>query len=204
MFNFDTRLTNNALIAISVRDPNSTCMSSTNATVKDVSLTKLFEVDGGYAAMSFSSVDELNSYIAAVEYTDSLSILSIITARSVVNKVKANVSDATFALIDTTSLTAAETAVQNAMVTYSITATEGGTITFENADVDQTVSYYVGDTLNLTAVTENGYTFTGWQLNGEIVSTSVNYTAVFTKDYNLLAVFTPDYSNNYTFIYSNE
>jgi len=78
------------------------------------------------------------------------------------------------------------TAVFEEIPVYTITATidpaGSGTVTGAG-------QYKEGDTATITAEPADGYKFTGWQENGQIVSTDANYTFTVTADKNFSATF---------------
>lgn len=51
--------------------------------------------------------------------------------------------------------------------------------------------YYPSTALTVTAMPNDGYNFTGWSMNGEIVNNDISYNFIPTKNVNLVATFTP-------------
>ncbi len=73
-------------------------------------------------------------------------------------------------------------ASQTFMVTVASESTEHGTVTGGG-------EFSYGQTCTVTATANEGYFFTGWTWNGEVVSGATTYTFVVTSDMNLVAHF---------------
>ena len=79
--------------------------------------------------------------------------------------------------------------------TYEVTATanpaEGGTIAGEGF-ADGTGTYEHGATCELTAIANDGYSFTGWSINGETITNEDTYSFTVTEAVAVVANFTLD------------
>ena len=75
---------------------------------------------------------------------------------------------------------------QNYTITVSAAPRDGGTVTGGG-------TYQEGQSCTVTATPNNGYTFTNWTENGNVVSTNANYTFTVTGNRTLVAQFQPQY-----------
>jgi hypothetical protein len=80
-------------------------------------------------------------------------------------------------------------------ITVSPSPTNGGTVTGGGA-------FHYGESCNVTATANNGYTFTNWTENGNVVSTQANYQFTVTGSRTLVAHFTVQAPQTYTIIVS--
>ena len=80
---------------------------------------------------------------------------------------------------------------QNYNISVSASPTNGGTVTGGGA-------FHYGDNCTVNATAANGYTFTNWTENGNVVSTQANYQFVVTGNRTLVAHFTTQAPNTYT------
>ena len=72
---------------------------------------------------------------------------------------------------------------QNYTITISANPTNGGTVTGGG-------TYQQGQSCTVSATANNGYTFTNWTENGNVVSTNANYTFTVNGNHTLVANFT--------------
>ena len=79
-----------------------------------------------------------------------------------------------------------EAQTQNYTITVSAAPRDGGTVTGGG-------TYQEGQSCTVTATPNNGYTFTNWTENGNVVSTNANYTFTVTGNRTLVAQFQPQY-----------
>ena len=68
----------------------------------------------------------------------------------------------------------------------------------EGGDIIGVGSYAKGDGVNLTAIAEENYSFKGWYIDTELVSTSPTYTLCAMEDMIVKADFSPDYTTAVT------
>jgi hypothetical protein len=66
---------------------------------------------------------------------------------------------------------------------------EGGVMIDSNVGVHENVTYSYGETVEMTAVPDKGYTFICWKENGEVVSRQKQYTFTAESDRTLTAIF---------------
>ena len=71
-------------------------------------------------------------------------------------------------------------------ITATVTPSGAGTVT-------GTGTYYHGSQCTLTAIANEGYAFSNWMENGEIVSTDATYAFTVTGEHSLVAAFLPTY-----------
>lgn len=84
-----------------------------------------------------------------------------------------------------TALQAAIDGLQRAYYTVALAAFENGTVTGLAADG----KYFAGDSITLTAVPDEGYKFSGWQIGDEIVSENTVYSAMAAENITITPVF---------------
>ena len=72
--------------------------------------------------------------------------------------------------------------LNNYTITVYANPTNGGTVTGGG-------TFQQGQSCTLTAIANNGYTFTNWTINGSVVSSNANYTFTVTGNRNLVANF---------------
>ena len=74
-------------------------------------------------------------------------------------------------------------AVFKKQCTVSVVSTEGGEVKFQDG------KYAEGQGLSITATPDEGYSFLGWKVNDEVVSTNATYSFSVSEDVTLTAVF---------------
>lgn len=62
-------------------------------------------------------------------------------------------------------------------------------VTAQNGSVNGAGTYSIGKTVKLTAAADSGYTFSGWYIDGKLVSSAAEYTFTAEADVNITALF---------------
>ena len=167
-----------------------------------VDLSSYADQYGYIAVRHFGCTDQfyLNVDDFSLEYTGTMPVtptnpdLNILTANVYVrlkadleaNEYNETLTVATGSLSSNVTLSGEVTPNTGTQYTITVVAnpTEGGTVAGGG-------TYYEGSHRDLTATPATHYTFTGWQLNGSIVSTDNPYTITVTGDATYTAVFDP-------------
>ncbi len=159
--------------------------NSTDIVIKDISLSKL---------LGYNNMDELNAYLDSVDVTDKDALAA---AQNIVDYMKAN----TLYIKDKIDYNALKKAK------YNFTASEGGKITVDGAEFvnDYNVNrILVGETVTLTAVADEGYSFYFWKsADGTIVSRDASLSLALPRISGFTAVFTKKDAANVTVYFKN-
>lgn len=86
-------------------------------------------------------------------------------------------------------------------ISVTVTATTGGSVTGTVASGETKTDCAFGDSLNLVATPDEGYSFVAWEINGKSVSTSATYNSKVFADLTIEPVFAKNEVEEFTVVF---